>query len=160
MTENVEKMTETAQKILLNGDLKYYDKLKLLLVEQALWNSSYLELLHKCESKMSYLQYMKILADEKEYVLLLEQVKKHTEQIYLYGKLLAVKYPTEICAIFTGQINKEAEDAYGREAYGKVCSRILCFAEAGYKTESIEMKNKFKLKYKRKPAFVDELNNI
>lgn len=160
MMENVAKMAETAQEILFCGDSEYYGKLKSLLMEQAAWKGSYSELLHKCELKLSYSTYMKILAEEGEYALLLEQMKKHTDQIYGYGKLLAGKYSTEICAIFTGQINKEAEDAYGRESYRKCCSRILCFAEAGYKAESIEMIADFIFKYRRKPAFVDELNKI
>lgn len=160
MTENTAKMTETAQEILLSGDLEYYDKLKSLLVEQAVWNSSYLELLKKCESRLAYSQYMEILAAEGEYSLLHEQVEKHPEQVYLYGKLLAGVYPAEICEIFFKQIGKEADAAYGREEYRKVCSHILCFAETGYGPESNNMIDDYKIKFKRKPAFVDELSRI
>ena len=160
MMENAPKMAAIAEEILLKGNLAYYDKLKTLLEKQAVWGDSYSELLHKCELKLSYTQYMEILAKEKECDLLLEQVKKHTEQVYHYGKLLAEKYPLEICAVFTEQITKDAAAAYGRESYNKVCSRILCFAQAGYQAESIKMINGFKSEYKRKPAFVDELKKI
>ena len=160
MMGNTAKIAETSEKILLEGDLKYYDKLKSLLLEQAVWENSYSKLLHECEMKLSYSQYAEILAKEKEYALLLEQVKKHAEQIYRYGELLAEKYPIDICSIFAEQLNKEAGAAYGRESYRQVCSRIICFAEAGYKAEATEMISVFKLKYKRKPAFVDELKKI
>jgi hypothetical protein len=136
---NTAKMTETAEDILLCGDLEYYEKLKLLLKEQDAWENSYSELLQKCELKLSHSQYMEILATEKEYDLLLEQVKKHMDKVYLYGKLLAKKYPADVCEIFTEQISKEAETAYGRESYRKVCSRFQSFIEAGYKSDATEI---------------------
>lgn len=160
MTENATKMAGTAERILLAGDLEYYDKLKSLLTEQALWDSSYSDVLRKCELKLPYSRYMIILAKEKEYALLLKQVEKHKEEIFRYGKLLAEKHPVEVCALFAEQIKKEAETAYGREAYRGVCSHISCFSEAGYKAEASEIIKNFKIIYKRKPAFVDELNKI
>jgi hypothetical protein len=160
MTGNTVKIVETAEEILLEGDLRYYDKLKSLLLKQATWEKAYSKLLRKCEIKLHYSQYMEILAKEKENDLLLEQVKKHAEEIYSYGKILAEKHPIDTRAIFTEQINKEAEDAYGRDSYKEVCSCIKCFAKAGYKAEAAKMISDFKLKYKRKPAFVDELKKI
>jgi len=158
MAKNEVKMAETAETILLKGNMEYYDKLKLLLKTQGVWDSSYVELLGKCELKLSYSQYMEILAKEKEYELLLEQVKNHPEQIYRYGKLLAEKYASDICAVFTWQIRKEAEAALGREAYKIVCSHITYFAEASYNAEAAKLESDLKVEYKRKPAFVDELN--
>ena len=160
VTGNAPQMAETAKKILLCGDLEYYDKLKSLLTEQAIWDSSYSEILHNCELKLPFTQYMEILAKEKEYTLLLKQVKKHMNEIFRYGKLLAEKYPAEARALFTEQIQKEAEVAYGRDAYRDVCSYISCFSEAGYKAESNEMIKNFKATYKRKRAFVDELSKM
>jgi hypothetical protein len=80
--KNEAKMAETAESILLKGDMAYYDKLKFLLKTLNTWDTSYTELLGKCEAVLSYSQYMEILAKENEYVLLLEQVKKHPELSY------------------------------------------------------------------------------
>jgi hypothetical protein len=160
LTENVAGMATTAEEILLAGDLKYYDILKILQNKQGLWDYSYPILLEKCKKQLSYQQYMEILEIEKESTLLLDQLKIHPEQIYLYGKTLSAQYPTDISRIFTAQIEKEAETAYGREAYSSVCTHILFFAQAGYHIKPIEMIDEFKLKYKRKPAFVDELKKI
>jgi hypothetical protein len=160
MMENTAEMAKTAEEILLCGDLKYYDILKTLREKQGDWDGLYAELLSKCEAKLSYTGYMEILEKEEEYALLLEQIKNHPDQIYRYGKLLAEKYSADICAIFIGQITKEAETAHGRESYNRVCARISRFAEAGYKAEAIEMIGDLKVKYKRKPAFVDELNKL
>ena len=160
LMKNSVKMADTAEKILLCGDLKYYDILKSLLEQQAIWNKSYPELLQKCEYKLSYSKYMEILEKENEYALLLEQLQKHPAQIYIYGKLLAEKYPVDIRAIFTEQITKEAERATKRESYNIVGSHIAYFAETGYNEEANDMITNFKLEYKRKSAFVDELNKV
>jgi hypothetical protein len=158
--DNADKMTESAQEILLSGDIEYYDKVKSLLIAQSAWEKSYPELLIQCKLKLHSSQYMKILAKENEYALLLEEVKNHTEQIYQYGKLLSKKHLNPVRDVFVEQINKEAERANGRETYRIVCSRISRFAEAGYNAEAIAMINEFRIKFKRKPAFVDELNKI
>ncbi|MCL1808841.1 MAG: hypothetical protein FWG42_03620 [Clostridiales bacterium] len=160
MMGNESKMAATAEKILFCGDLEYYSKLTPLLKKQSDWNNLYSELIKNCELNLPYSKYMEILAKEEEHALLLEQVKKHSEQVYRYGKMLAEKYPADTCAVFTEQIGRSAEAAYGRDSYSKVCSNILSFAEAGFISESIEMLNDFKQKYRRKPAFVDELNKI
>jgi hypothetical protein len=83
---------------------------------------------------------MEVLAKENEYALLLEQLRKHMEQVYHYGKILAEKYPADVCAIFAAQINKDAESAHTREMYREVCSHISLFAKAGYKAEVAKMR--------------------
>ena len=160
MTADKAKMIQTAKEILLQGDLKYYDILKSLLIEQNLWDSSYKELLKEFKEKMQYKKYMVILEKEYEYDLLLEQVKANLEQIYNYGKFLAEKYPVDICSLFVTRLENEAINARNRKEYKKVCSNILVFAKSGYKKESKEMINNFKIKYKTKPAFIDELQKI
>ena len=154
------KMSETARNILFQGDLKYYDILKSLLTEQGVWISSYLNILEECKATLHYSSYMIILEKESEYALLLGQVEAHSDQIYLYGEFLAGKYPIKIRSIFTTQLEKEAEAARSRESYSNVCANILLFAKAGYVDESKDMISILKLKYKRKPAFVDELRKI
>lgn len=118
------KMAETAQKIRLSGDLTFYDKLKALLISQESWNNVYTALLHECDIKLHYTQYMEILMKEREYTLLINQLKKNTSQIYIYGKALAENYRNDIYAIFTEQINKEAENANNRKMYQAVCMHI------------------------------------
>ena len=154
------KMSDVAKKILLLGDLEYYEPLRSLLKEQALWDSLYPLLFEECELRLHYTNYMAILGKENEYALLLKQVEMHMEQIYHFGESLAGDYPDEICSIYINQLKKEAEAAYGRKSYSDVCSHILLFASAGYAKESQEIMKEFKSKYKRKPAFVDELNKI
>jgi len=119
VSKNAIEMTKTAERILLSGDLEYYEKLKVQRKEQNTWDKLYSELLEKCKLKLSYHKYMEILAKEEEYSLLLEQVKDHVEQIYSYGKLLGKEYPTDICRMFLEKIDKEAEAATNRSAYNR-----------------------------------------
>ena len=151
------EIADTAKKILFSGDLEYYGKLKLQLQKQGTWEQEYPVLLRECSSKLYPIWYMKILEKEQEYALLLEQLKRHTEQIYSYGKTLAEGYPTDVCAIFISQINAESESAKKRGQYREVCSHIAMFSKAGYKAEAMELVKELKEKHNRKPAFVDEL---
>ncbi len=155
---HVEKMASTAEAILLYGDLEHYDVLKTLLKRQNLWETSYPELIQKCKHKLRYSEYMKILEKENEYERLLQQLDKHRDEVYNYGALLASRYPLDIRKIFNAQIDKEADAAYGRESYSRVCQHILAFAQAGYDAEPIQLMDAYTHRYKRKPAFVDELN--
>ena len=87
-------------------------------------------------------------------------MKSHNEKVYRYGAFLAKKYQQEVCNIYTTQINKEAESANDRKSYSRVCSNIRLFSEAGYLEQANEIIWEFMQKYKRKPAFVDELKKI
>ena len=91
---------------------------------------------------------------------ILEELKKHTNKVYRHGEFLHEKYLADICAIFIIQINKEADAANKREHYRDVCTSIKKFSKSGYKTEALGLVQELKEKYKRKPAFVDELTKI
>ena len=159
-TENREKLAETAREIFLSGDMTYYDPLKVLLTEQDEWVNAYPALLRDCEAKLPYEKYMEILAQENELALLMAQTEKHKVQIFRYGSNLAASYPAEVCAIFTEKLSEAAEKAYGRDDYQRVCAKIVLFHDAGYAAEAEAMAAECKLLYKRKPAFVDEINRI
>ena len=156
---NVIKNWEEVQKV-YNETKGYYDKLKSLLIEQGIWSAEYPALLRNCERILPSSKYMEILELEQEYALLLDQLKEHPEQIYRFGQLLSEKYPAVICTIFIGQIDREAEAAYGRDRYREVCAHISRFAESGYAAEAKSLTAAYKEKYRRKPAFVDELKKI
>ena len=160
LANNMEKMEETSETLLLNGDLTYYDKLKAFRVKRGAWEAYYPELLEKCKLELYTGKYMQILEKEREYALLLDQVKEHKAEIHNYGMLLTEKYPLEIWEIFSEQINKEADSASQRDMYRNVCLRIKRFAEAGYEAKAVGLIDDLRMKYKRKPAFVDELSKV
>jgi len=160
MMKDNDKTTETAREILMQGDLEYYSKLKTLLSDSGTWDNAYPILIKECAEKLNYSTYMEILEIESEYTLLLEQLNQHNEKVYQYGAFLAKKYLQEVCDIYTAQINKVAESANDRKSYNRVCANIKLFSDAGYSDKAKSLTEEFKLKYKRKPAFVDELKKI
>jgi len=157
LMEDACKMIETARRIVLRGDLEYYDKLKSLLRERGEWEAAYPALLEDCARQLPYTKYMEVLRREHECDLLFEQIQAHPEEVYTYGKFLAEEYEGGVRSIFYNQIRKEAEKAYGRDAYQTVCGNLEVFTHAGYAPVAMALVEEFKLLYKRKPAFVDEL---
>jgi len=151
------KMIDTSRRIVLRGDLNYYDKLKAQLWELGEWEAAYPALLEDCTRQLSYINYMKILRDEREYDLLFEQLQVHTEEVYVYGKFLAEEYEGGVRSIYYNQIRREAENAYGRDSYQTVCRHIENFAQAGFAPVAMALIEDFMQLYKRKPAFADEL---
>jgi hypothetical protein len=103
---------------------------------------------------------MEVLRGEREYDLLFEQLQVHPEDVYTYGKFLAGEYEGGVRSIFYNQIRREAEKAYGRSAYQKVCGNLEVFAHPGYAPVALALIEEFKLLYKRKPAFVEELREM
>ena len=151
------KMIDTARRIVLRGNLKYYDKLKALLQEHGEWEAAYPTLLEDCARQLGYIDYMKILRDEREFDLLFEQLQVHPEEVYACGKFLAEEYEGGVRSIYYNQIRREAEKAYGRDSYQAVCRHIENFAQAGFAPVTMALIEEFIQLYKRKPAFVDEL---
>jgi len=158
--KNIEKMSETAERILLCGDLKYYDVLKSLLKKQKLWEMRYSDLLKKCQKLLDYLSYAELLAKEKEYALLFKLAKNHTDLVYRYGKPLHKSFRQETLELFIAKLGNEAASATSRKAYQELCRNISTFKEAGYVSEAKNLVEEFKLTYKKRPAFVDELGKI
>ena len=158
--KGVEKMTETAERILLCGDLKYYDVLKSLLKKQKLWEVRYSDLLAKCEKLLNYLSYAELLAKEKEHTLLFELAKNHNGLVYKYGKLLCKAFRQKTLEIFIAKLSKEAANATSRKEYQGVCRNISTFKKMGYASEAKSLVEEFKMTYKKRPAFVDELGKI
>ena len=157
---NQSKLAETAQKILLEGDLLYYDKLKTLLKAQAKWEASYESLLEVCKDNLEDVKYMKILSKENEHCLLMEQVKQNPTTIYQYGKELAPKYRVDVQELFVARISEQATLAANRKMYQEVCQKLRQFIEAGYEDEATELINVFRSTYSRRPAFIDELGKV
>ena len=155
-----DKIASTAEEIVLQGDLSYYDKLKEALNRLGQWDTEYPGILKKFEIRLSASGYMQILAKEREYAKLLAILKRNTAYIYQYGASLAAEYRNDVNDIFMKQISHEAEQARNRTAYNAVCGHIAVFAEAGYPEAAIELTVRFLSVYKRRPAFVDELNKV
>jgi hypothetical protein len=159
-TGNLDKQADVCERILLKGDTQYYDKLKSLLEQLGRWEANYQPLLAKCESQLSYSNFMSILDEESELDRLMEQVGRHRETVFFYGKRLSPRFGDEVRELFMPQLSAEAAKAGSRKEYAALCSRIATFAKAGYAPQANALIAECKLSHKRQPAFVDELNKL
>jgi hypothetical protein len=153
-----DKQAETAERLLLLGEVKHYEILKTLLVDSNRWEDEYHSLLQKCSTQLYYSVYMSILNKENEFELLLEQLRLHPEQVYKYGIVLAIHFENDVRDIFLAKIESEAKAANTRDAYQKVSEHIRVFADAGYDVTNLV--NELLLSNKRRPAFVEELGKV
>lgn len=157
---NTEKKIETAKDLLFGFDFKYYEVLKELLTKQGTWRREYNQLLAKIANTLPYYMYMDILAKEKENTKLFEEVYKHPESVFTYGKQLIGEFSQEIYAICTTEIYRQANEAKDRKKYKKVCTNIRSLFDYGGIDEAEGIITDLTAKFPRRVAFVDELKAL
>lgn len=158
---NTEKQLEISNRLLLSGDIGYYDKYKTLMKQTDRWEGEYGMLLSELREKLPPYTYMQILSKENELRLLLEQVKITGEElIFTYGKQLAQMYPKDVYAIYKEQISRLAAQAANRNQYGKVCDHMKDLYNIGGVDAVTELIAEFREIYNRRPAMLDELSKL
>jgi hypothetical protein len=159
LSENTPKEIEIAEKIFYQGDLKFYDIYKDMLTRQGVWKSEYQKVLDRSSKHLSPDMYMEILEKENEIERLLTAVKENPYAIFYYGKLLNDIYHADVCEIYTSVIDKKAEVTRKRHDYQEVCGDIKSFYNAGC-PEALMLIENYKERFKKRPAFIEELGKI
>jgi hypothetical protein len=159
-TGNLSKQAEVCERILLKGDMQYYDQLKSLLTSLGRWEAEYQTLLTKGEEQLSYINFMAILHKENEFNRLMAQVHLHEEMVFTYGKYLSDIFSDEVRELFISQISAQSAKAGNRKEYATLCRRIAVFANSGYPAQANALIDEYKLTYGHRPAFVDELTEL
>ena len=153
-----EAMLLLAQELLLDGDEAYYKKLKALIPREE-WEGKRTELLEHLELSNVHL-YRKLILREQDQARALAHVQAHREWIYDAYDLLVADYPDEVRRILVRQIQMEAASASMRSMYQDVCRHIVLLRKVDDGQTVDQLIEQFKLGYKRKPAFMDELGKI
>lgn len=153
------KLIDTVLTILLNGNCAYFAKLKALYIQQGIWEQERLPL-WKALSKRSSAGYVSLLADEREFELLLEQIQKTPSYIIDYGKLLATEFPDEAYRIYQEYILEVAAQSKDKREYRRVCKYLKNFAKAGAPDETMALIEQLSEKYARRPAMLYELQAV
>lgn len=159
-SENCGRQIETAETLLLLGDMEYYDILKELLIKDGVWEKRYPEIRRKCSDNLSYHAYMYILEKECEWRLLFEETEKHPEMVFTYGKQLAEHYPDAVYAVYRAQIMEQASKSSDRKKYKKVCGSIKALYEAEGTEIAMNLIDEFSQSHIRRPAMLEELANL
>ncbi len=145
---------------LINGNANSYTTVKNLMKKFDLWNKNRDALLKKLSQKLSVYDYADILRDEKEYDKLLCLVKEHRLLIKSYFPFIATEYPEDAYKLYSDYIIYLAQRSSSRKEYQSCCKEIKSLYDAGGSAEAKRLVMFLKNKYRRKPAFLDELNKL
>lgn len=157
---NRQKQLDTARKILMCGDTKYYSLLKELYTADGIWEREYCGLLNEISNELPYHQYMELLSRENETQLLMEQLTLHVEMVFDYGGKLAKLYKYEIATLATAYLVEKMESANNRGQYAGCCALLKKLADWGLGDTSRTLIEEFRMVYPRRPAMQEELSKI
>ncbi len=160
-TADSEKQTDLARELLIHErDAKYYPVLKRLLTKKGVWDREYPALLRQLSESLYYGDYLKILSQEGEKRLLLEEIRKHPSSVFDYGKQLSAEFSTETYALCLDEIRSRAAAADTRIKYRKVCGLIKKLFMLGGIAEADGIIAELRDKNPRRPALLDELDTL
>lgn len=147
--------------LMLDKDIAYYKKLReIIKTEQE--KVAVIERLEKLLDR-DYELLFKIYSIEDDYEKMMRLAVKSVEfdVFHLIVKKIRNKYPNECFELYKKKINKFAEDVKNREAYRQTAYWLKLMKEIP------EMQDKFKSyiellreKYRRRPAFIEEIKGI
>jgi uncharacterized Zn finger protein len=150
------RQSELAIELLLQGEYRYFDIIKRLTPPEQ-WEKLFQEILSGLKNSRIYVN---VLIDENQTVLLLDYCKQNPYDIVNLYPYLIKEHFNEVSSLFREYINIMAGNVSDRRGYKRVCKEIKVYKKA-YGMENVEeLKNELKVKYKQRPAFVDELNKI
>lgn len=149
-----------ARKLLLNGNIDYYHELKEIFSDT--WDTYYADLKKqfKDENLISLNIYPEILIKENDLDELLKYVKLDIRRIEHYDNILINDYRDKVDEIYISLINNTSKISSNRSQYRNVC-RIIKKYKKLFNYDNVDaIINNLKATYKKRPAFIDELNKI
>lgn len=152
------EMCQIAEQLLLAGNIDYFERLKEFFTPEE-WRIKREDLFNALEKRQSYL-YEKIIVNEQQTERILKLCQKNPFSITQHYSHLVGKFDQEVMQIFVDYITSEAAVANNRSHYKNVCRIIRTMSKAGYQQQVGELVAELKVKYARRPAFVDELNQV
>ena len=159
--QNTGNAAKTAKQLLLNGDGKYYDVLKNLLVQTGTWEEACEPLMEELLRKLPDHLLFDILLKENEYRILLDRIETTSgDAIFRYGMKIAEEYPDEVAIIYRAKIEELAERASARNGYQEVCRHMKEFAKFSGTDNLYGMIADFRMLYKRRKVFMEELAEL
>ena len=159
-TGNHEKLLEIVRFILFQRDTSYFQKLKTMYKQQGVWEDRQEQLWQELSTALPTHEYASLLAKEGEMEKLLEVVKRHPTYVLDYGQQLAGSFPSETYAMYEACILEEAQEATDRRKYRQVCRMIKDFSAAGAKEKAVELIDRLREIYHRRPAMLEELAGL
>ena len=152
-----------AMELYKDRNFAYYNELKLMSTgkEKELYEK--LKEYEKTKNKDYFYKdsmYINLILIEDDMEALLEVVVKDPSSITYYADKLFRVYKKEVADIYEFFIKEEADRASDRKRYKALCKYIKEFLKYADLERKTKLVDELLEKYKKKPAFVDELNKI
>jgi len=158
----IEEQQTLAKELLLHdGDLVYYEDLKELAVENQ--EEFYNNLKHELKMRKGWNAdhlFLKLIDKENDLEELLAFVRDDPSYIESYAEKLAEHFKDETIDIYKEYIKSAADDSSNRKNYQAVCYKIKKYKKLAGKPKQLELINELMSEYRKRPAFVDELEKI
>ncbi|MBS4209471.1 hypothetical protein [Bacillus sp. FJAT-50079] len=152
---------QLAKELLFEGDFHYYEDLKELSIEdKAVFYDKLKEELRNDNGWGSKNIFLKLIEEENDVEEIMQYVRKNITRIEYYADRLIESFRDEVIDLYKDYINKEAKASSYRNAYRNVCNKLKKYKTLAGKEKQEELINELSLTYKRRPAFLDELEKI
>jgi len=160
VTGELEKQKELAEEFLLGNDYSYYEKLKNLYKSKE-WSEELNRLLSlfQKENRLSA-TYLSIIKEERLTTHILEYCNHHLSAVTELYPYFEESHPEELNRLFTDYILQAAEEASDRKKYKGVTSILKKYSKVCGTAQPTALIETLKETYKRRPAFVDELEKV
>ena len=157
---NTEKQIAQAKKLLMMGNVKFWDVLKEIYNECSAWNENYESLLDELKESKRPKCYRSVLVAENEKKRLLEDVIENPYDLFYYGKYLVKDYPEQIYELCYKEISENCAQARDRREYKKVTKQIAQLIKWNGSDKARALIDELKRTYPRRPALLDELEKV
>jgi hypothetical protein len=160
LLQDIISQKELGRAFALDGEFDYFKKLKGLYTK-AEWPGVLADLIENLEKKPYTSQaYIDICVHEHLDERLLELCRERPNHLAELYPHLVPQYAEELAPLFTARIVSGAKAAGGRNEYHSVCELIGHYIKACGKQGAETLIAELRETYRRRPAFVDELERI
>ena len=151
-----EEQIKLAKELLLDNEFEYYKKLKGLVDNKEIFYNDIKKELKRNAKGM----YIELIVQEKDLDAIMDFVKETPGYIETYAEILVNKFKDEVIDIYSEFIKKQASCVSDRKAYQGVCGIIKRYKKIAGEENAEKIINEFKILYKKRPAFIDELSKV
>lgn len=155
-----EEQNILAKELFFNGDFDYYQDLKKLAANQSEFYTNLKLELKKEKGWHASSLFLKLIEEENDLEEILKFVKDNPRYIEDYAEKLVKPFEEDTIEIYTNFIKSTASTSSNRRDYQGVCHKLTRYKKIAGKQKQVELINEFKVLYKRRPAFIDELGKI
>ena len=153
-----DEQEKLAKELFLNGEFEFYRELKTLIkVDKEVF---YNDLKKELELKGKRYLYIKLINEENDLEAIMDYVRKNPNNIEEYAKRLLVNYKEEVIDIYKNYIKVKASYSSNRSHYKEVCGIIKRYEILAGNKNALELVKQFKVLYRKRPAFQDELGKL